>query len=247
VREQDPFDGLEEIEDSTSIDLLTDVESLTLAVAPSTGNERWGVVLQGVFDRARLLAKLAEGKGPVETSTHSGTEVHSIRNGTQSMAMAQPDDSVLLFGDSAYVRDMLDAGAGRKPSATAVLSRWGYGGFEEDTFWFAGAPRFLDGMMGRDKDAAALRSFAITGRFENDLVLRARGEAIDASKAGELADVVRGLVAFGRLQQDNAELGKILESISVEIVDQEIEVNLLVPYESIRELLNRKAGARSAH
>jgi hypothetical protein len=248
MREQDPLGGLEEIEKSTSIDLLNDVDSLTLAMGPpAKEREPWGVVLQGVFDRERLLAKLAGGKGDVQTSTHSGTEIHSIGNGRQSMALAQPDDSILLFGDFAYVLEMLDAGAGRKPSQTAIPSRWGYEGFEEETFWFAGAPRFLDGLVGRNKDAAALRSFAITGRFESDLVLRARGEAVDAAKARELADVVRGLVAFGRLQQDHAELGKILETVSVELTEQQIDVNLQVPYESIRELMNRKARAESAH
>ncbi|HJS74323.1 MAG TPA: hypothetical protein VJ921_08560 [Vicinamibacteria bacterium] len=254
LRDEERLGALEEIEESTSIDILNDVDSLTLAVGPGTGKpERWGIAARGVFDRERLLEKLSLGKDVVETANHSGTDVYTIKNGrnggngAQTTAMAQPDDSILLFGEPGYVRDMLDAGAGRKPSATAILSTWSYGGFEEETFWFAGkAPGFVEGLVGRSGDAATLRSFALTGRLESEMRLRARGEAIDAAKARELADVVRGLIAFGRLQQQGAELGKILESISVDLVDDQIDVSLLVSYESIRELIQQKGKASSA-
>jgi hypothetical protein len=250
LRDEERLGALEDIEEFTSVDLMNDVDSFTLAVGPGTEKpERWGMAVRGVFDRERLLEKLSMGKGAVETTNHAGTEVYAIRNGSQTTAMAQPGDSILLFGEPGYVRDMLDAGAGRKPAATAILSTWGYGAFDEETFWFAGkAPGFVEGLVGRSPDAAALRSFAVTGRLAGDLQLRARGDAIDAAKARELADVVRGLIAFGRLQQQNAQLGKILESISVDSVDNRIDVSLLVPYESIRELMSQKSKAsRAAH
>jgi hypothetical protein len=248
TRNQGQFGELETFEEATSIDVLDDVDSATLAVGPGAGKkERWGMVVQGVFGRARLLEKLAASKNVVETSTYEGTTVYSIQSGTESTAMALPDDSILLFGEPSYVRDMLDAGAGRKPSATGIVSSLRYGGFEGETFWFAGAPPdFVHGLVGREKKASTLRSFAVTGRLDTDLVVRARAEAIDAAKAQELADVLRGLVAFGRLQQGDAGLGKILESISVDLVDDEIDVNLLVPYESIRELLDKKSREATA-
>ncbi len=248
LREEGRFDDLEKIEEATSIDILNDVDSLTLAVGPRTGNpDPWGVAAQGAFDRDRLIEKLSGGKGKVEISTHSGTDIYSIETGTQSTAVAQPDDSILLIGDPVYVREMLDAGAGRKPSAAALVSSWGYGSFEEETFWFAGAsPEFLERLVGRRNDAATLRSFALTGRFDTDLLLRARGEAVDAAKARELADVVRGLVAFGRLREESPELGRILESISIDLVDDEIDVSLQVPYDSIRQLLQKKSNEAMA-
>ncbi len=248
LREQGRFDDLEKIEEATSIDILNDVDSLTLAVGPGTGKpDHWGIAVQGAFDRERLIDKLSAGKGVVETSTHSGIDIYSIENGTERTAIAQPEDSILLFGHPVYLREMLDAGAGRKPSAAATVSSWGYGGFEEETFWFAGAsPEFLERLVGRSNDAATLRSFALTGRFDTDLLLRARGEAVDAAKARELADVVRGLVAFGRLREDSPELGRILESISIDLVDDELDVSLLVPYDSIRQLLEKKSNEAMA-
>ena len=243
VRERTPFAALDELEESTGIDVLNDVDSLTLAVGPGTGKpERWGIAVEGVFDRDRLVAKLSAHKTDVETSSHAGTDLYLIQSGTQSTAMAQPDDSTLLIGEPGFVREMLDAGSGQKPSAAGNLESWGYGGFEEEAFWFAGTPPdVVHGLVGRGSETASLRSFAVTGRLDTDLLLRARGQAVDSKSARELADVARGLIALGRLRQDGspqgAALGKLMESVSVELVDQAIEVNLLVPYDSIRLFL----------
>ncbi len=251
ARGQTPLDALDEIEESTGIDILNDVDSLTLAIGPGTGkSERWGIAVDGVFGRG-FVEKLATDKGDVEASSHTGIDLYLIRSGTQSTAMAQPDDSTLLLGEPAYVREMLDAGSGARPSATGSLEGFGYGDFEGEAFWFAGAPPdFVHGLVGRGSEKASLRSFAVTGRLDTDLVLRARGQAVDSKGAQELADVVRGLIALGRLRQDSspegAVLGKMMESISVELVDQSIDVNLLVPYDSIRQLLEsqRKVAAQ---
>ncbi len=256
IRERGHLGALEEIEESTSIDILNDVDSLTLAVGPGAGQpERWGIAIQGAFDRERLLEKLSGGRAVVETSTHSGIEIHRIQHGSQPTAMAQPVDSILLFGEPAYVREMVDAGSGRKPSAAGNLAGFRFGDFQSETFWVAGEPPdFVHGLVGRGSDKASLRSFAVTGRLDTDVVLRARGEAVDAKTAQELADVVRGLVALGRLRDDadngspeSEAFGKILESISVDLVDDEIDVSVLVPYDSIRQLLERKRKEPTAH
>ncbi len=252
VRERTPLEALDDIRESTGIDILSDVDSVTLAIGPGSGkSERWGIAVTGAFDRERLLEALSRRQSGVEPSTHGGTDLHVLKTGTESTAMAFPDDSILLFGDVAYVREMLDAGSGRKPSGSESLARLGYGGFEGETFWIAGAPpEFVNGLVGRGSEKASLRSFAVTGRLETDLLLRARGRATDPKTAQELADVVRGLVALGRLRQDSsaqgAILGKMAESVSVELADEAIDVNLMVPYDSIRQLLEsqRKVAAQ---
>jgi hypothetical protein len=230
TRERTPFAAFDEIAESTGIDILNDVDSLTLAVGPGKGKpERWGIAVTGVFDRERLVEKLSTHEGDVENSSHAGTDLYLIRSGTQSTAMAQPDDSTLLVGDPAYVREMLDTGSGAKPSATGALEGWGYGDFQGEAFWFAGTPPdVVHGLVGRGSEKESLRSFAVTGRLDADLLLRARGQAVDSKTAKELADVVRGLIALGRLQPDSsprgAVLGKMMESVSVELVDQAIDV-----------------------
>ncbi len=246
TREQTPFAALDELEESTGIDALNDIDSLTLALGPDSGKlERWGIAVKGVFDRDRLVEKISAHEGEVETSIHAGTDLYLIRGGSKTTAMAQPDDSTLLIGDASYVREMLDSGTGAKPSAAGSLEAWGYGDFRGDAFWFAGTPpEAVQGLVGRGSANESLRSFAVTGRLDADLVLRARGQAVDSKKAQELADVLRGLIALGRLQQDSsprgAALGRVMESVSVQLADRLIDVNLTVPYDSIRELLESR-------
>jgi hypothetical protein len=228
---------------------MNDIDSLTLAIGPGTGKpERWGIAVKGVFDRDRLVEKLSAQKGEVETSTHAGTDLFLVRDGKRetTTAMAQPDDSTVLVGEEAYVREMLDSGTGASPSAAGSLEAWGYGDFRDEAFWFAGTPPdVVHGLVGRGSGSESLRSFAVTGRLDADLLLRARGQAVDSKKAQELADVLRGLIALGRLQQDSsprgALLGRVMESVSVELAEREIDVNLTVPYDSIRELLENRS------
>jgi len=245
VQGKTPFAALDEIHESTGIDIRNDVDSVTLAVGPeSVKPERWGIAVAGTFDRDLLADKLSKTTGRAQTSTYAGTPLYLASEGT-STAMAFPDDSILLLGEPAYVREMLDAGAGRKPSAIENVRSWGFGNFDGEAFWFAGTPPdVLRGLVARGAENAALRSFAVTGRLETDLVLRARGQAADAKTAQELADVIRGLIALGRLRQDASPhgeaLGKLTEAISVERVDDAIDVNLTVPYDSIRQILSRQ-------
>lgn len=246
IRERTPLTAFDEIRESTGIDVLNDVDTLTLAVGPGPGKpERWGIAVTGAFDRERLLEKVSHHPGGVETWTHEGTDLHVMKTGAESTAMALPDDATLLLGDAAYLREMLDAGSGRKPSASGNLESWGYGDFQGEAFWLAGAPpEFVKGLVDRGGEKASLRSFAVTGRLEIDILLRARGKAKDPKTAQELADVVRGLVALGRLRQDSSResaiLGKMAESVEVELAEEAIDVSLLVPYDSIRQLLDRQ-------
>lgn len=247
-----PLAALDELRESTGVDVLNDVDTLTFAMGPGPGKpQRWGIAVTGDFDRDRLLEKLSRHQGGVETSAHRGTEIHVMKKGDESNAMALPDDSTLILGEPGYVREILDAGSGRKPSARGSLESWGYGDFGEETFWLAGAPPdVVNGLVGQGSEKASLRSFALTGRFEGDLHLRARGKANDPKTARELADVVRGLVALGRLRQDSSResaiLGEMAESLSVELEDDAIDLNLLVPYDSIRQLLSSHRKAANA-
>lgn len=249
LREQTPLAALDEIEEETGIDLLDDVDSLTFAVGPEAQKtERWGVAVTGSFDRELIVAKLRAHEKNVEIESHAGADLYVIRNGSRPTAVAQPDGSTLLVGDPAYVREMLDTASGTNPSAAEKLASWGYGGFEDEAFWFAGAPPdFVREIVGRGSESASLRSFALTGRLDTDLLLRARGRAKDAKTAEELADVVRGLVALGRLRQDaspeGAALSEMMESISVELANESIDVSLAVPYDSIRRLLSSRPKA----
>ena len=78
------------------------------------------------------------------------------------------------------------------------------------------------------------------------LVLRgaARGRAADPESAQKLADVVRGFVALGSLQQQaKPEMQAVLDSVQIQILENTVEAYLVVPYETLRRLAQQEKEA----
>jgi len=146
------------------------------------------------------------------------------------------------------LKEMIDAGAGRVASATsALIAQWGEGNFAEDTFWIAASPQDGFGsMMPQGGEIPPIHFLALSGRLDAEIALKARGKAADAASANKLADVVRGFIALGGLQQGkHPELATVLDSIQIEQVDDEVEVSVKVPYETL-ERLSQNAGKSEA-
>jgi hypothetical protein len=252
---------VEEIRESTGVDLWNDVESLTFSVgAPSPSKpaatsdeagrklpfEAWGMAISGTFDADRLLEKARARDRTVSQETYGGKAVYRVDGkGEQDIAFAMASDSLLLLGSPDYIREMIDSGEGRKPSASRLVESWGYGKLEGDSFWIAGKPNgTVDSVLGGAGNGPALRSFALSGRLSTDLSVNARGKASDAEAAQKLADVLRGLIALGRLQQGgNPQMAALADAISIELAGDEIHVDLAVPYETIRALFDQRRKA----
>ena len=149
---------------------------------------------------------------------------------------------MLLLGETSYLREMLDAGEGRSASASELLESIGPETSAGETFWLLGSTSgAIPPVLGEANVLPPLQAFSLSGRLDAELVLRARGRAQTAEAAQQLADVLRGLVALGRMNAGNAnpELARLAEAVSIELFDQDIELNVSVPYETIRKLSER--------
>jgi hypothetical protein len=257
AKSQEGLGAADEIREATGVDLWTDVSSLTFSVAlPSASRpsdeagrrQPWGMVVTGTFDPEQLIqkAKAREGATTNEESYRNKTIYHLAGDGEKNdrgdddVAFAMASDSLLLLGSPDYLREMIDSGTGSRPNAATLVESWGYGDFAGEAFWIAGKPNgAVDSVLGRAGDGPALRSFALSGRLSTDLSVTARGKAADSGAAQKLADVVRGLVALGRLQQGgNPQIARIADAVSIEIAGDEVHLGLAVPYETVRSLFD---------
>lgn len=240
----------DEIREATGIDLWKDVDSITFSLVErdeaNTVN-RWGLSVQGAFDAKEAAKKLVEAKTDLPVEDYQGTSIYRLSTASRESAdaaMAVTGPSTALFGHPSYLREMIDAGHGRKPSASGAVQSWGFGSFTEESFWVAGNPSKALTLLGGGTKVPPLQSFALSGRLASELSLRLRGKAADAASAQKLADVVRGFVALGRLQAgpaaSNPELGTIADSVQVELQAEQIDISLTVPYEIIRKLSERR-------
>jgi hypothetical protein len=243
-----------EILEATGIDLWKDVDSITFSAAEREEGQkesRWGVSVEGTFDAEEAAKKLAGAETDRSEENYRGTIIYRVSRASGASAdaaVAVTGASTALFGHPSYLREMIDAGRGRKPSASGLVESWGFGSFAEDSFWLAGKPsKALHAMVGRSNELPSLQAFALSGRLASELSLRLRGRAADAASAQKLADVVRGFVALGRLQagptSSSPELGTIADSVQVELQAEQIDVSLTVPYEVIRKLSERQKEA----
>jgi hypothetical protein len=252
MEKHESFRELDEIRKAAGLDPQSDLNAATFCItaSPAGGEpttdkeERWGVAISGTFDSGRIVSALKQ-RAKLDQEDYRGTTIYRIESTEgEERALAFGDRSTLLLGQPSYVREMLDAGSGRSTSAgNGLMERWGESAFLEQSFWLAGSPdgtvaSALSGSPGRR--LPPLRAFSVSGRFAAELRLRGRGKAFDAKSAVELADLVRGVVALGRLQA-NADPGMsaIVDSIQIGQVDEEVEISLAVPYETLRNLSER--------
>jgi hypothetical protein len=238
---------VDEIFDAVGVDLLSDVDAVTFSFAGKDGSgaaDRWGLVATGRFNTEEIVRRLGRGETGVETEEHAGTRVYHLRQvekGESALAFLSGGSTIVL-GETTYVREMLDSGSGRSASAAALVESFGPDAFAGETFWVAGSSSgSVLPLLDESNPLPPLERFALSGRLEAELVLRARGRASSPESAQELVDVLRGLVALGRMNAsgENRELAELAESVSIDRLEQDIDVHLSVPYETIRKLSER--------
>ena len=91
-----------------------------------------------------------------------------------------------------------------------------------------------------------LQIFALSGRVGTDIKMTARGVTDDNESATKLADMARGLVAMGSMNQQNSspEILAILDSVQVQALDNRVEVSLAIPFEMLRTLSREQRQGR---
>ncbi|GMR23060.1 MAG: hypothetical protein BMS9Abin37_1455 [Acidobacteriota bacterium] len=257
-------DELDEFREATGLDPFSDLYRASFAVVTSNTRdgspsaESWGISIQGAFDAGSLINKL-EAVADIEVEDYQGTTIyyptpHEDQDTehvgvSEKTAFAFADSDTIVVGDRDYIRQMLDTGHGRAGSAAPALNQsWGEGTFVNDTFWVAAAPENgFAGMLPEGGEIPPIHSLAFSGRLDADIALRARGLAADLASAIKLADVVRGFVALGSLQQGkNPDIGAILSSIQIDQFDNEVNVSLTVPYETLERLSQQQAEETEA-
>ena len=254
---------LEEFRAATGLDPMRDIQSVTFAAMTPPGAagsgpqavrpDRFGFAVQGTFDRDRLIATMGKDAELTEES-YQGTMLYhrkaqrdDLDHGRDhELSVAFATDDTILVGDREFVQSMLDSGFGRLGSASSAIEQtWGATTFDGATFWIAASPENGFGnMIPSGQELPPIQSLALSGRLDADVALRARGRAADPASATKLADVVRGFVALGSLQQgQNPDLGTILDSITIDQFDNEVDVTMTVPYETLERLSQQGAEA----
>jgi hypothetical protein len=257
-----PEKGQEEFQAQTGIDIEHDIDYIIAAMAPPTGTEpsdKSGlVVARGRFDVVRLEGLARDHGGTVEeykgkrlvTSTPTinpdGTTTSMHHGAAMTIAFLEP--GLVAVGESAAVKHAIDA----QMSATSITSNnemmelvsdiertnnaWAVGRLDVLTS-HAQLPEQIASQVG------AVKWFAAAGHINGGLSGTIRAEARDDQAAENLRDIVRGVLALGRLQaQNDPRLNAVAQSLELTGTGKTVSLSFTVPAELLDMAVSHAQG-----
>jgi hypothetical protein len=239
-------DGQHDFEAATGINIETDVDRLVAALAPPSDGldvPRSGLIIaSGRFDQVRIEALMRE-HGATEEA-YKGRRLFAAPQEGAGLSLAFVDPGLVVVGGSALVRSAID----RRDGGDSVRSNDEIMGLvrslDRGNVWAVG--RF-DALTAQAKLPANVASqlppitwFAVSGHVNGGLLGDIRMQTRDEESANQFRDVVRGVIALGKLQaNEHPELETLLRSIQLSGSGTTVAVSFELSPETI-DLLSRR-------
>jgi hypothetical protein len=215
-------DGQQEFQDQTGIDIETDIDSVIAVVVPPADPARDGgprssglVLARGRFDEERIEALMRERGAAVED--YMGTR---LIVGDNRFAVAFPKTGLAALGSTPVVRQAIEL----KDAGDSVLinddvmnlvrsmesgNAWAVGRFDSLTAQ-ARLPQDLEVRL------PSITWFTANAHINGGIRGVLRAEATDEEAATSVRDVVRGFLAFAKLQTTSRpELQTLLQAVEL--------------------------------
>jgi hypothetical protein len=251
----------ERLKAETGIDIEKDIDTVVAGMA-GQDIEKGGVVLiRGRFDNARIESVAATHGAVVETykgkrlllmgnrAQLDAAEAGSTHSGPVTGCLAFVEPGLLALGDAVSVRRAIDTGtSGDSVRKNADLMKlvgelsgsgnaWVVGRFDAfsqgDTL-----PSAVKDQLG------AVQLMAASVRINGGVAGQLRAEARDDQAAEQLRDVVRGVLAAGRLMSGkDTRVDAVLNSFQLQGTGKTVTLSFTVPPE-VFDILNGMAALR---
>jgi hypothetical protein len=241
----------------TGIDPRQDTDEVLLAMrrVDGAGESGFLIIAQGRFGSSRLVDVAAEKGGKtlvlpdgtkIWTSQPppSQTDTPSIQASGKTIALAQPDPGMLLFGEPSEVVRVLDILSGRRaPEPKEAKLRDLLSGVDRRAPAWAilnssALAAKLSAEIGNNsqewKPGSAIskvESVTLTGWVGKDVDFKARVSTQDRETAGLVVDMLRGALAAGKLaaKDRDPELLKILQDARLTQDGETLELEARIP------------------
>jgi hypothetical protein len=239
-----PEKGQEEFRAHTGIDIEHDIDYLIAAMATPIGtdsSQKSGlIVARGRFDVVKLEGLAREHGGTVED--YKGKRmVTSVPEAMQhpAMTIAFLEPGLVAVGESTAVKHAIDA----QMSATSITSNNEMMELVSDiertnNAWAVGRLDVLTSHAQLPEQVASqvgsVKWFAAAAHVNGGLSGMVRAEARDDQAAENLRDVVRGVLALGRLQaQSDPKFNAVVQSLELSGTGKTVSLSFSVPAELI--------------
>ena len=244
--------GQEDFQRHTGIDIERDVDYVVAAMTglPTGGHPHGLVVVRGRFNDAQLETLAREHGGAVEE--YRGKRLISMqkRDGSGSLAFLEP--GLVAVGESAAIRKAIDA----QMTATSITANTEMMDLVRDiertnNTWAVGRFDVLASQAKLPEQVArqipAVKWFAAAGHINGGIAGTLRAETRDDQSAENLRDVVRGLLALGRMHaQAEPRAAALVDSLQLAGTGKTVQLSFTVPAELL-ELLPKPGASGEGH
>jgi hypothetical protein len=267
-----PGQGQAEFQAATGIDIERDIDYVVAAMIASSGQmspDKSGlIVARGRFDVVKLEGLAREHGGTVEeyrgkrlaSVTHSAQAPDTVppatpevgpvlheHNGSMTIAFLEP--GLVAVGESRAVKHAIDA----QMSAQSITSNDEMMELVSDiertnNAWAVGRLDVLTSHAQLPEQIAnqvsAVKWFAAAGHVNGGFSGSIRAEARDDQAAENLRDVIRGVLALGRLQgQSDPRLNALSQSLELTGTGRTVSLSFTVPAELLDMAVAHAQGA----
>lgn len=237
-------DAFHDLESKTGLNPERDLDQIFVA-GGTPGDGRGVALVIGRFDRARIAGALEAESKDVTWKSQTGTTVYVFREGSKSPgALAFLDDRSILLGTEKAVSAALSRQSPAPANAAIadLLGRVKPG----STFWMVGDQALLENLPKTMPGGGAsspsitlptLKGVVVNGDLDPVVALTVTGDAMDATAAKNLADIVRGFVGLAALQAtQKPELAQLNSAVTVSTEASQVMVNARLPYDLLDAL-----------
>jgi hypothetical protein len=226
------------------MDPVKDIRGVT-AVGFGPGDDKIVIIVEGKLDKAGLIAK-AESEEDVKKTAY-GTYTLYSGDGDGCGAFIT-DNTVVLSESRALVEKVLDTAAGKVKDfggtpLSAALKEVPAGAF------ISGVLPDLSGLSRLNSQSKVLEQasglFFMAQEKAGSLLLRLQVTAASPESAKNMADVVNGIMAMGRLGGNDADMARVaalLDGLQVKLDGKVLRLDFERPSKEIADLISRGRG-----
>jgi hypothetical protein len=241
-------DGQQEFQNHTGINIETDIDRVVAAIVPSDEGSvsmpRSGlVIVSGRFDQMNIERLMRE-HGATE-DTYQGRRMMLAPQGTdgEGMSLAFVQPGLVALGSATLVRGAIDRVAGGDSVRTNDEIMEQVRSLGRANLWAVGRFDALASQASLPPSVASqlppIQWFAVGGHVNGGFLGEVRMQTRDEESATQFRDVIRGIIALGRLQADqHPELDALARSLQLGGSGTTVSLSFELPTELIDLLSN---------
>lgn len=222
------------------IDLFKDVTGLTI-FGLEPGDKQAVFAVTGKFDKASILSLLDRDEKHQEVA-YGGTTIHVMGDGQGAFI----NDGLIVFSESRpAIEKVLDAASGKAKNFSSSKLHAAYKDFSPGAF-LAGVVEDLAGLgmeVKQSKIVDTTKGLLFVAQEKGDrFQVRLQVTADSPESAKNMADIVQGFIALGRMSQGEghrAVPASLIDGLQIKIDGKVVRLELDMPSREVADLTSR--------